>query len=95
LETDKAIECRRAAVLVISSLIKGLNKEVLVQLKENLLPIYRTLKTIYNENEDSVMRLHAQIALEELNDIVNQFMFPEINIEKQIFVLDQPNEIYK
>ncbi|KAL0849369.1 hypothetical protein ABMA28_013675 [Loxostege sticticalis] len=96
LETDKAIECRRAAVMVISSLIKGLGKEVLVQLKDNLLPIYRTLKDVYNNNdEDSVLRLHAQIALEELNDIVKQFIFPELKMEREIFVLDKPNEIFK
>ncbi|CAG9784287.1 unnamed protein product [Diatraea saccharalis] len=96
LETDKAIECRRAAVLIISSLIKGLGKKVLIQLKENLLPIYRGLKKIYNDNnEDSVLRLHSQVALEELNDTVNQFVFPEVKLEKQIFVLDKPNEIFK
>lgn len=96
LESDKAIECRRAAVMVISSLIKGLGKDVLVELKENLLPVYRTLKDVYNDNnEDSVLRLHAQIALEELNGIVKQFVFPEVKMDKQIFVLDKPNETFK
>lgn len=72
--------------MVISSLLKGLGKETLFQLKENLLPIYRTLKMLYsNENEDSILRLHAQIALEELNDIVKQILFPEldVNMEKR------------
>lgn len=92
LETDKAIECRRAAVMVLSSLIKGLGKEVLLELKDNLLPIYRSLKDLYNDNnEDPVLRLHAQIALEELNDIVKLFLFPEVKLGKQIFVLDQTN----
>lgn len=77
--------------MVIASLIKGLGKETLVELKENLLPIYRTLKSLYRDNnEDSILRLHAQLALEELNDVVNQFLFPELKIEKQIFVLDKP-----
>lgn len=76
--------------MVISSLIKGLGKETLLQLKDNLLPIYRTLKNLYRDNnEDPTVRLHAQIALEELNDIVNQFLFPEVKMEKQIFVLDE------
>ncbi|CAB3250246.1 unnamed protein product [Arctia plantaginis] len=91
IETDKAVECRRAAVMVIASLIKGLGKETLVELKENLLPIYRTLKSLYRDNnEDSILRLHAQLALEELNDVVKQFLFPELKTEKQIFVLDKP-----
>lgn len=82
--------------MVISSLLKGLGKETLLQLKDNLLPIYRTLKSLYNNgNEDSVVRLHAQIALEELNDIVNQFLYPELNIEKRIYVLDNPDDVFK
>ncbi|KAJ0181977.1 hypothetical protein K1T71_002699 [Dendrolimus kikuchii] len=94
IETDKAIECRRAAVMVIASLIKGLGKETLVKLKENLLPIYRTLKELYkNPTEDPVLKLHAQIALEELNDIVQDFLFPEMKMEKRIFVLDKPNDM--
>ncbi|XP_053613265.1 transport and Golgi organization protein 6 homolog [Plodia interpunctella] len=96
LETDNAIECRRASVMVIASLIKGLDRELLVGLKDNLLPVYRTLKALYRDpDEDSVLRLHAQLALEELNDIVNDFMFPEVKIEKQIFVLDKPQDIFK
>ncbi|KAG6460868.1 hypothetical protein O3G_MSEX012283 [Manduca sexta] len=96
IETDKAVECRRAAVMIITSLIKGLGKETLIELKESLLPIYRTLKSLYrDENEDSVVRLHAQLALEELNDVVKQFMFPELSMEKQIFVLDKPVDVFK
>lgn len=81
--------------MVISSLLKGLGKETLIQLKENLLPIYRTLKKLYrNENEDSIVRLHAQIALEELNYIVRESL-PDLKMEKQIFVLDKPEDIFK
>lgn len=82
--------------MVISSLIKGLGKETLLQLKDNLLPIYRTLKNLYRDNnEDTTVRLHAQIALEELNEIVNQFIFPEVKMEKQIFVLDESQDMFK
>ncbi|XP_022820387.1 transport and Golgi organization protein 6 [Spodoptera litura] len=96
IQTDKAIECRRAAVMVIASLIKGLGKETLLELKDQLLPIYRTLKSLYgDENEDKTVRLHAQIALEELNDVVRQFLFPELKMEKQIFVLDEPRDVFK
>lgn len=82
--------------MVISSLLKGLGKETLIQLKDNILPIYRSLKNLYrNENEDSVMRLHAQIALDELNDIVSEFLLPNLKIEKQIFVVNKPEDILK
>ncbi|XP_026324072.1 transport and Golgi organization protein 6 isoform X2 [Hyposmocoma kahamanoa] len=95
IESDKAIECRRAAVMVISSLLKGLGKETLMQLKDNLLPIYRTLKKLYrDENEDSVVRLHSQIALDELNNIVRESL-PDLKMEKHIFVLDKPEDVFK
>lgn len=95
IESDNAIECRRAAVMVISSLLKGLGTETLIQLKDNLLPIYRTLKNIYsNEHEDPVVRLHAQIALDELNDIVRESL-PDLKMEKHIFILDKPEDVFK
>lgn len=79
--------------MVVSSLLKGLGKDTLLQLKDDLLPIYKTLKKLYRDsNEDTVVRLHAQIALEELNDIVNQFMFPEVKMERRIFMLDSPDD---
>lgn len=82
--------------MVIANLIKGLGKETLLELKDNLLPIYRSLKNVYrDENEDPVLRLHAQLALEELNDVVKDFLFPEIKMEKQIFVIDRPDVVYK
>lgn len=96
IETEKAIECRRAAVMVISSLLKGLGQETLVQLKDDLLPIYRTLKKLYNDvNEDTTVRLHAQIALEELNDIVNKFLIPEVKLEKNIVMLGAQDDPFK
>lgn len=81
--------------MVISSLLKGLGKETLMQLKDNLLPIYRTLKKLYrDENEDSVVRLHSQIALDELNNIVRESL-PDLKMEKHIFVLDKPEDVFK
>ncbi|KPJ06433.1 Transmembrane and coiled-coil domain-containing protein 7 [Papilio machaon] len=94
IETDRAMECRRAAVMVISSLLKGLGKETLIELKEHLLPLYRTLNKLYKDpNEDHAVKLHAQTALEELNDIVYQFLLPNIDLEKPFSLLDEPKEI--
>lgn len=80
--------------MVLASLLKGMGKETLIELKDNLLPIYRSLNKLYKDsNEDSVVRLHAQLALEELNDIVQQFLFRELHIEKEISMLKEPNDI--
>ncbi|XP_047515686.1 transport and Golgi organization protein 6 [Pieris napi] len=93
IESDDVIECRRAAVMVISSLLKGLGRDTLIELKDNLLPIYRGLNKIYkNENEDSIVRLHSQIALEELNDIVKEFLFAQIPMQRDMRI-SELNEI--
>ncbi|XP_047545076.1 transport and Golgi organization protein 6 homolog [Vanessa atalanta] len=95
IETDKAIECRRAGVMVVSSLLKGLGKDTLIELKENLLPIYRTLNKLYKDaNEDTVVRLHAQIALEELNDIVTEYLLPNLPSQKEFLMLDKKDDIF-
>ncbi|CAH0725994.1 unnamed protein product, partial [Brenthis ino] len=94
IETDKAIECRRAAVMVIASLLKGLGQDTLVELKENILPIYRTLNKLYKDpNEDSILKLHAQIALEELDDIVKKVLCPELPMEKEILMINNTKDI--
>lgn len=56
-------------------------------LKDELLEIYRTLKNIYYNDKDDVMRLQAQLALEELNENVKKFMFPALNMEKNFVLL--------
>ena len=86
IQTDKDPECRRAAVLVTNLLLKGLGKDALTTLGSNLLPLYRSLKKLYNNDADPVLKLHAQLALEELDDIVKQFMFSEVKLEKRIFL---------
>ncbi|KAJ8975423.1 hypothetical protein NQ317_018932, partial [Molorchus minor] len=88
--TDKAPEARRAAVTVIRQLFIGLDKEMIAFLKDDILPIYRTLKEVYNNDKDDVMRLQAQLALEELNENMRNFVFPkpQLNMEKKIVMLN-------
>ncbi|CAG9566732.1 unnamed protein product [Danaus chrysippus] len=91
---DPALECRRAAVMVLANLIKGLGKDTLVELNDTLLPIYKTLLKLYKDNEeDSLVRLHSQIALEELNDIVKEFLTQRLPYEKEITLTTTPNNI--
>ncbi|XP_044267137.1 transport and Golgi organization protein 6 homolog [Tribolium madens] len=88
--TDKAVEARRAAVTVIRQLFVGLQSEMISFLKEEILPIYRTLKEIYYNDKDDIMRLQAQLALEELNENMKSFVFPnpQLNFEKKVIMLD-------
>lgn len=87
LDTDKQIEPKRAAVTVIRQLFVGLETETIAFLKEDILPIYRTLKRIYRDDPDDVMRLQAQLALEELNENMKNIVFPKLELSTDKNVL--------
>lgn len=53
-------------------------------LKDDILEMYRSLKRIYSDDPDDVMRLQAQLALEELNSNVVKFLNPERRLEYSI-----------
>ncbi|XP_054016476.1 transport and Golgi organization protein 6 homolog isoform X1 [Hylaeus anthracinus] len=88
IKTDKVPECRRAAVMVVTLLLRGLGKDTLTNLGKDLVELYRGLKHLRNNSEDPVLRLHAQLALEELDDIVRDFLFTPPKLEKRMFLLD-------
>lgn len=92
--TDKSVEARRAAVTVVRQLFVGLDSEMIAFLKDDILPIYRTLKQIYNYDKDDVMRLQAQLALEELNENMKKFVFPQVQLHanKKFVVLNDGNK---
>lgn len=56
-------------------------------LNEVLLDLYRALKWVVRSDPDDVTVLHAQLALEELDDVMRSFIFPEQKLEKKIVVL--------
>uniref|UniRef100_A0AAV2KYW9 Transport and golgi organization 6 n=1 Tax=Knipowitschia caucasica TaxID=637954 RepID=A0AAV2KYW9_KNICA len=87
IKTEKEAEVRRAAVHVITQLLKGLSDKTTQVLANVLLELYRALKWVVRSDPDSVAVLHAQIALEELDDVMRKFLFPEQKLEKKIVVL--------
>lgn len=56
-------------------------------LGEVLLDLYRALKWVVRSDPDQVSVLHAQLALEELDQVVRRFTFPEQKLQKKIVVL--------
>lgn len=56
-------------------------------LRDVLLDLYRLLKSIVRSEQDEVTVLHAQLALEELDGIMRDFLFPRQTLEKKIVVL--------
>lgn len=88
--TDKAVEARRAAVSVLRMLFVGLQTDMLTFLKDDILEIYKSLKNIYYGDEDDVMKLQAQLALEELNANMTNIIFttPGLLLDKKQVLLN-------
>lgn len=87
IKTDKDDSCRRAGVLVATLLLRGLGKDALFELGKNLVELYRGLKHLRDNDKDPVLQLHAQLALEEFDDIVQNFLFAKPVLEKPISIL--------
>ena len=49
---------------------------------------YRMLKHVQTVEKDDVVILHVQLALEEIESFMKDFLFPEQSFTKQIHVLD-------
>ncbi len=71
-------------VCVSLSLSLSLSLQVL---SDVMLDLYRALKWVVRSDRDDVTVLHAQLALEELDDVMRRFIFPEQKLEKKIVVL--------
>uniref|UniRef100_A0A4W5RE59 Transport and golgi organization 6 homolog n=1 Tax=Hucho hucho TaxID=62062 RepID=A0A4W5RE59_9TELE len=87
IKTEKEAEVRRAAVHVIALLLRGLSDKATEVLSDVLLDLYRALKWVVRSDTDDVTVLHAQLALEELDDVMRRFIFPAQKLEKKIVVL--------
>lgn len=85
IQHDTYPPARRAATLVLAKLLAGIPK--LIDFEECLLPIFRLLNRVVEEDEDREVRVHAQNGLIELNKKVKEFLQPEIKLEKEIKIL--------
>ena len=53
-----------------------------------LLDLYRLLKLVMTTEKDEKVKLNANLALNELEDIMKGVIFPQQKLEKRIRVLD-------
>uniref|UniRef100_A0A673U112 Transport and golgi organization 6 homolog n=1 Tax=Suricata suricatta TaxID=37032 RepID=A0A673U112_SURSU len=86
-KTDHEVQVRRAAIHVIVLLFRGLSQKATEVLRDVLKDLYRLLKHVVRLEPDDVAKLHAQLALEELDEIMRNFLFPPQKLEKKIVVL--------
>ncbi|XP_009195021.1 transport and Golgi organization protein 6 homolog isoform X2 [Papio anubis] len=86
-KTDSEVQVRRAAIHVVVLLLRGLSQKATEVLSAVLKDLYHLLKHVVHLEPDDVAKLHAQLALEELDDIMKNFLFPAQKLEKKIVVL--------
>ncbi|XP_055545906.1 transport and Golgi organization protein 6 [Wyeomyia smithii] len=72
IETDRYLPARRAAILVLSQLMEGMDN--LLTFQDYLLAVYRFLKLIIQTEQDDVTRLQAAVALDHLKAKTNEFL---------------------
>ncbi|XP_077970433.1 transport and Golgi organization protein 6 homolog [Styela clava] len=78
---------RRAAVHAIRNLITKLGSNFIQIFSNVTKQMYRTLKFLYERDEDTAVQLHAQLALEELDNIMRETIFKKQTLSKKITVL--------
>ncbi|XP_061226352.1 transport and Golgi organization protein 6 homolog [Neopsephotus bourkii] len=86
-KTDPEAEVRRAAVHVVVVLLRGLSEKATEVLQDVLRDLYRLLKHVVVAEPDGATKVHAQLALEELDAVMRRVLFPPQTLEKKITVL--------
>ncbi|GAM18866.1 hypothetical protein SAMD00019534_020410 [Acytostelium subglobosum LB1] len=76
LRSEKEVEVRRGAIFVFQLLLKGIGMEAFSLIPDQLKNIYQILKFIESTDKDIVCKHHAVMALQELDSITRQFIFP-------------------
>ncbi|CAL1540717.1 unnamed protein product [Lymnaea stagnalis] len=87
ISSDVDPEPRKAAVMTLTQLLQGLGKEALLALGDVLLEIYRALKTSLTHDPDVKVQLQAQLALNELDQIMRDSLFAKPELKKKITIL--------
>ena len=60
---------------------------------DSLKDLYQILKSILYTETDDITRRYAETALEKLDDITQNFLFPKQRLEKKINILQPPDVI--
>lgn len=85
LQFDKYLPTRRAAAILLVDLLQGMQN--LQQYQDYLLPIYRILKDISENDPDLHVQIHARKGLAYLTDKIKEAFGQEQKLEKQIKIL--------
>ncbi len=85
IDTDKSIQVKRSAAMVVKMIIEGLRQENFIQiLGDSALPLYKVLSKTKSTSQDEIVQLNCQLSTEYLNDLMRSSLFPKQKLEKQI-----------
>ncbi|CAF0838761.1 unnamed protein product [Rotaria sordida] len=88
LSISESSNVRRASILVCELLCQSLEQSTwLTILGNELLSFYQLINYLYKNDKDDIVCLHAQIALEVLNKICQDYLQPSVILEKKIRIL--------
>ncbi|XP_055302792.1 transport and Golgi organization protein 6 [Sitodiplosis mosellana] len=87
---DKYLPTRRAAALVLTDLLNGMQN--LEQYQDYLLPIYRILKNIAENDADLHIQIHARNGLDALSNKIKEALTAESKMEKEIRIFGVKND---
>jgi hypothetical protein len=81
---------KRAACLVVKMLFSGLDRNIIEVLQGSLKDFYRLLKRVVVMETDDIVVSHAQSALQVLDRIMRELLFPQQTLTKKISIVS-PN----
>ncbi|ESO91002.1 hypothetical protein LOTGIDRAFT_163518 [Lottia gigantea] len=87
LKSDVNDEARKAAALVFTHLLQGTGRDSFQILGTALKDLYRLLKSVYITESNDIVKTHITLALNELDQIMKEFLFPKQTLTKKIQVL--------
>lgn len=85
---DPADIVSRAAVMALGCIIKGMGRQIFQVMPHEVKDVYRDLKHLYATTSDSVTRVQAQVAIEELSSATQELLRSQLRMEKRIQILD-------
>ena len=87
LKTDDSIEVKRSSVMFLHLMLKGIDRDVIEAVDQQLKDIYRLLRQMYSTTIDDILQLHCQLAIEEIDRIAKQLFTPNKDLIKNIKIL--------
>lgn len=91
LTRDPDVMVCHAAVLALGRIIEGMGQKIFQVMPDEVKGIYRDLKHLYATTSDSVTKIQAQLAIENLNAATQEFLRSQPRMEKRIQILDLCN----